>query len=131
MTEPTAGATFDVVVSVAALHHLPIAPALARAASLVAPGGRLLIVDLFQPAGIGGLAYLARSWAHAHFAGVARTRTDPGFSRAWQEHGARDHYPTVRELRRALGALPGAHPRIHLHWRWSLAWRAPSAAGEP
>jgi SAM-dependent methyltransferase len=129
MTEPPARERFDVVVSVAALHHLPIAPALVRAASLVAPGGWLLIVDLFQPAGIGGLAYLARSWAHAHCAAPARVRLDPALGRTWREHGARDHYPTLRELRRALAALPGARPHVHLHWRWSLAWRAPRATG--
>jgi SAM-dependent methyltransferase len=128
MTEPPAGSRFDVVVSVAALHHLPIAPALARAAALVAPGGRLLIVDLFQPSGIGGLAYLARSWTHAHLATRARPRASAEFARAWREHGERDHYPTLRELKRALAALPGARPRVHLHWRWSLGWRAPSAA---
>jgi len=128
MTEPSAGARFDVVVSVAALHHQPIAPALARAASRVTPGGWLLIVDLFQPSGPGGIAYLARSWAHAHFATASRPPADPEFARAWREHGARDHYPTLRELRRALAALPGARPRVHLHWRWSLAWRRPSDA---
>ena len=44
--------TYDCVVSVATLHHLPAEPALARMKSLLKPEGILVIHDIRSPSGV-------------------------------------------------------------------------------
>ena len=43
---PLPRAHFDLVVSIATLHHLPLAPMLARARDALRPGGLLWILDV-------------------------------------------------------------------------------------
>jgi SAM-dependent methyltransferase len=45
-THPFAPATFNMITSVAALHHMDARAALDRMSQLLAPGGRLAIVGL-------------------------------------------------------------------------------------
>ena len=46
LAHPLPRAHFDLVVSIATLHHLPLAPMLARARDALRPGGLLWILDL-------------------------------------------------------------------------------------
>src|SRR5437764_2669362 len=46
MTAPIGDGGFDLVATIAVLHHLPLAPALARLRDLLRPGGLLLVLDL-------------------------------------------------------------------------------------
>jgi ubiquinone/menaquinone biosynthesis C-methylase UbiE len=44
--------SFDAIASIATLHHLPLTEVLLKMKSALKPGGVLLILDLFEPAGL-------------------------------------------------------------------------------
>ena len=126
MREPLEAGSYDVVASIATLHHMPMAEALARTASLVRPGGVLLVIDLYQPAGLSWLPDNAISWVWARLLDRG-SKQPPALERAWREHGKHDRYPTMEEVRRvAHRVTPGAIVRKHLLWRWTLIWRRPA-----
>ncbi|HEX8558241.1 MAG TPA: class I SAM-dependent methyltransferase [Pyrinomonadaceae bacterium] len=118
---------FDCVVTVATLHHLPPAAALLKMKGALKPGGVLLILDLFRPAGpfdaaLSALA--APAGAGLRLLRQGRLRAPREVRRAWAEHGRRDTYLTLagaRELYARL--LPGAEVRRRLLWRYSVVWR--------
>jgi SAM-dependent methyltransferase len=119
--------SFDCVASVATLHHLDAAATLARMRDALAPGGTLLVLDLFRVSGPGDFAASALAVPLNLLLRLARTgrpRAHPDVRRAWEEHGRHDRYPTLGEVR-ALCArlLPGARVRRHLFWRYSIVWR--------
>ena len=113
------GRRFDVVASVATLHHLPDPHvALARLAELTAPGGVLAVVGLARASTV---ADHARSVVGAvQHQWYSRTRN------VW-EHTAPTVWPpphTYAEVRRAVReVLPGARWRQHAMWRYSVVWR--------
>jgi SAM-dependent methyltransferase len=124
---------FDCVASIATLHHLDAAALLARMRDALAPGGTLLVLDLFR---VAGLPDLAASALAAPLNGVlrlaktGRLRAHPAARRAWEEHGRRDRYPSVDEVRALCASLlPGARVRRHLFWRYSIVWRKAAAPG--
>jgi 2-polyprenyl-3-methyl-5-hydroxy-6-metoxy-1,4-benzoquinol methylase len=117
---PFDAGSFDAVVSVAMLHHVPAEDALARFADLVKPGGVVAIV---------GLA--ANDWWDLPYALVAHgAQLILGFARGRWEHSASTVWPppvTYREMERiASRALPGVRYRRHLLGRYSLIWTKPS-----
>lgn len=113
--------SFDLVASVATLHHLDPAAALRRMAQVLRPGGRLVVG-------------LARSTFPRDLPRELAAMTVAGFLRARRGHW--DHpsptvwpppqsYPQLREL--AADTLPGVRYRRHLLWRYSLVWVKPGA----
>jgi SAM-dependent methyltransferase len=128
MTADLPARAFDAVCSVATLHHLPLAPALVRAASLVRTGGWLLVIDLFRPTGPGGFVHNASSWLLARWLAHQRPRPSRAVRDAWRAHDAHDRYPTLAEIRAATAALPGARVAVRPLWRWTLAWCRPAVA---
>ncbi len=124
--------SFDCVASIATLHHLDAATTLARMRDALAPGGTLLVLDLFRASGPGDLAASALAAplsVFLHLAKTGRPRPHADVRRAWEEHGRHDRYSTVGEVR-ALCArlLPGARVRRHLFWRYSIVWRKDAGA---
>jgi ubiquinone/menaquinone biosynthesis C-methylase UbiE len=121
-----ASAGFDCVVSVAALHHMPVEAAILRMKQLLAPGGRLIVNDLRASAGfrddVAAWSVLARE------AGRRLRRTGWPLSpraerRAWARHEARETYPSyesVVDLARRL--LPGAEICMQPTWRYTIVW---------
>jgi ubiquinone/menaquinone biosynthesis C-methylase UbiE len=113
---------FDCIAAVAVIHHMPWTRAVDRANELLRPGGRLLIIDLFEDDGfvdclVSGVACLLRS--------VRRLRVGQPreLLEAWAEHGKGDSYLTLSETRQLCRrALPGARMRRHLFWRYSIVW---------
>ena len=109
--------SFDLVVSVAALHHMDAARALDRMRDLVRPGGQLLVVGLARGSYPADLPYeLAAAVTHR-----LHRLTKP-----YWEHSAPTLWPpphTYRDVRRLAGKmLPGVRYRRHLLWRYSLTW---------
>jgi SAM-dependent methyltransferase len=120
---------FDVVISVNMLHHVPLAAAVPRLATLVAPGGRLLVQDvLARP----GLRYLplnlaAGAWRHVRRLGGS-DRLPGAVRRLYARHGAGERYLTPPAAVEAYGTLlPGARLTHHLAWRYSVVWTRPRA----
>jgi SAM-dependent methyltransferase len=124
LAHPFAPGSFDLVASIATLHHLDMRTGLARLAELVRPGGVLAIVGLAR----------TRLWSppdltHA-VAGVVADRWLQR-SREYWEHDAPQVWPppeTYASARRiARATLPGARFRRHLLFRYSLVWTRPTA----
>ena len=117
---PLEAGSFDAVVSVAALHHVPAEKALARFAELVRPGGVVAVV---------GLA--ANDWWDIPLAAIGLScRLILGFIRGHWIHTASLVWPppeTYRDMKRiANRVLPGVRYRRHLLSRYSLIWRKPA-----
>lgn len=115
-------AAFDVVASVATLHHVEPEAGLVAMRRLVAPGGVLAIVSFARRSGPGDVA---RDAVGAARTGLARLR-----GRYW-EHDAPVCWPppaTMAEMRTlASGELPGVRFVPLLSGRYGLVWRAPAA----
>ena len=111
----------DVVYSGAMLHHMDISEGLERLKSLVAPGGRLLIVGAAKNT----LKDLPREFA-ASIADKAFTLVKG----SWK-HGAPTVWPpphTYGDVERAAAKLlPGSEFKQELLWRYTIVWDAPRA----
>jgi SAM-dependent methyltransferase len=123
LTHPFEPASFDVVASVAALHHMDTATGLARMRDLLRPGGVLAVIGLPRPQRSRDLAYdvagsVALRW-HRWRNGGYRDVTAPT---VWPPP---DTLAQVRDTARRL--LPGVRVRRHLMWRYSLLWTKPAA----
>lgn len=120
MTHPFERASFDVITSVATLHHMDSAAALGRLRDLLRPGGTLAVVGC------------ARSTLPADIpvevAGVVANRLHRLTKNYW-EHPSPTVWPppeTYAGMRRlAARVLPGVRYRRHLLWRYSLIWTKP------
>lgn len=124
--------SFDCVVSIATLHHLPLAQALLKMKGALRPGGVLVLHDLIADdslldRGLSALAFplsaARRLWK------TGRLRTPREIRRAWDEHGAGEVYLTpagVGEMCREH--LPGATFKRHLLWRYTVVWRKSARA---
>ncbi|MEV0315007.1 class I SAM-dependent methyltransferase [Nonomuraea fuscirosea] len=119
-THPFEPASFDVVTSVATLHHMDAAEGLTRMRDLLAPGGVLAVLGLARSTMPGDLP--------RELAAVAAN----GLHRATKEHWEHPSptvwpppvtYPEMRAL--AAELLPGSAYRRHLLWRYSILWRKP------
>jgi SAM-dependent methyltransferase len=125
------GRLFDCIISAAALHHMPADAALRRMASLLSPGGRLLVHDLRRDAGAGDVI---RSYAAlAHMVGLrlvrtGRVRPAKRVRQAWDRHAAREQYLSLAEARHLTQReLPGSTVHNHWMWRYTLVWDKPPA----
>ncbi|MFE9751365.1 class I SAM-dependent methyltransferase [Saccharothrix saharensis] len=114
------GGPYDFVSCLAALHHMPLRPALERLRSLVRPGGVVAVLGLAREEGV---ADRAMSLASVPLNLAARlVRDDPV-----DDAPTRDPALSLREIRaEAASVLPGARFRRHLYWRYSMVWRAGS-----
>jgi len=121
---------FDLVVSIATLHHLPLAPMLARARDALRPGGLLWVLDVTRDETPLELARSAVAFplnVLGRLYTTGRMRPPPEVRAAWDAHGASDRYSSVAEVRAAAAAalLPGARVRRLFFWRYALSWRKP------
>ena len=121
LTFPFEPGSFDLVVSVAALHHMDAEAALRRMRELLAPGSTLAIVGLARrrhPADLpfdaaGAIAHRALRLRHGLWEDAA--------PRLWPPP---DTFKQTRALARRV--LPGVRYRRLLLWRYSLVWTKPS-----
>ena len=127
----------DAIVSITALHHLPLDDALRHLAPALRPGGVLAAVvlprvDLPREMPVEVVAAPANRVFGALFA-VLRTI---GRGSWYRPESADETMPkvfdpplTTRQAREvAAAALPGAHVRRLLFWRYLLLWRRPVEA---
>ncbi|PYS48239.1 MAG: class I SAM-dependent methyltransferase [Acidobacteria bacterium] len=119
--------SFDCVVSLATLHHLPLSDALSKMKDALAPGGVLVIqdliaidgfVDLFRSALARPVNTMLRLWKTGRLLPRREVR------KAWAEHGKHDVYLTLTEVKRMCEEhLPEAKIKRHLLWRYTIVWR--------
>jgi 2-polyprenyl-3-methyl-5-hydroxy-6-metoxy-1,4-benzoquinol methylase len=126
----TPGRTFDVIASIATLHHLPLEAILPRLRDALNPGGALLVLDLFDTENtvdyvLTGVLGMVVSQVMHRWHEVPR-HDPPDAQATWEAHGAHDVYPKLSQVRRLCAdLLPGAVIRKHVLWRYSLVWRKP------
>jgi SAM-dependent methyltransferase len=125
LTYPFENESFDLVVSVAALHHMDAATALRRFADLVKPGGTVGII------GIGRSTYPRDIGRDALAASATFVQLKIRRKPFWH-HNAPMVWPpplTDHDMKRvATDVLPGSTFRRHLHGRHSIVWTRPNAA---
>jgi SAM-dependent methyltransferase len=113
--------SFDVIVSVAALHHMDEAAALRRMRQLLRPGGTLAVVGLARSR---YPADLPMDLAAVPASRLLRARN------GYREVAAPTIWPpphSYAELRRIIqDVLPGARYRRLLLWRYSVIWAKPA-----
>jgi len=119
------------VCSIAAFHHLDLEKTLPRVARLLAPGGVLLLLDLYKRKGIADrLLDVLAVPANLVLMLVRNGRLGQTAAEreVWRDHGRLDQLMTFSELRSLYERhLPGATLRRHLFWRYSAVYRKPSA----
>ncbi|MFC4004675.1 class I SAM-dependent methyltransferase [Prauserella oleivorans] len=130
---PLPDAGYDAVVSMTALHHLPLETALTRLARAVRPGGVLAAValprtDLPRELPVELLGAVSHLTLGLGFAALRRL-TGRDWYRAEDTH---DRMPildpslTTAQVRSTAAAvLPGSEVRRLAHWRYLLRWRRP------
>lgn len=111
---------FDLITCVAALHHMPLIPALERMRDLLVPGGRVRVVGLAANKTIfdwivsGLLMVPIRLMSMAH-----RQSGFPGMTTARSSR-------SLAEIREAAAmVLPGSRVRRRFYYRYTLAWTRP------
>ena len=113
--------SFDVVASIAALHHMDATTGLGRMRDLLRPGGVLVVIGLAR-------SRLPRDlpW---ELAGAVSTRVHK-LTKTYSEVTAPTVWPppeTYTGVRRiAEQILPGVRYRRHVLWRYSLVWTKPA-----
>ncbi|MEO8098409.1 MAG: class I SAM-dependent methyltransferase [Acidobacteriota bacterium] len=116
---PFTSGSIDLITVVAAIHHLPLKPALRRLRDLLKPGGILIVVGLYR-----NRSLVDHAWACAALPSSWILRLRNGH----MDVGAPVHEPqeTLSEIEGASAALlPGAIIQRRLLFRYSLVWRKP------
>ena len=121
-------AAFDVVLSAATLHHLPLAPTVRRLADAVRPGGRLVIQDLVTRPGLRSVPVNALAFALQRLSRRGRSLRPTPLAALYAEHGEGERYLRPAEAARLYRELlPGARVIHHLEWRYTMVWERPAA----
>jgi SAM-dependent methyltransferase len=134
LDEPLPASAYDAIVSMSALHHMPLDAALPRLAAALRPGGVLAVVALPR-------TDLLREWPAELAAGIGHRIFGVTFA-LLRAAGHASRYAiqpshaimpmvlspplTTRDVReRALALLPGATVRRLIFWRYFLLWHKP------
>lgn len=116
-------ADYDVIVSIATLHHMDTKAALEKMKLLLRPSGKLLILGLYQEKTLIDYAYSTISiplnlvYLKWHRASIIKPTTVAP---------TRPAQLPLKQIRKvAATVLPGFHLQRHLFWRYSLIWQKP------
>jgi SAM-dependent methyltransferase len=119
-------AEFDFIASVAAFHHMDEARMLALCKEALAPGGVLVVLDLYERSTAADYVVSAAGVALNPFFYLSNTGkfgTSQEERAAWAAHSPEDHYKTLPELRSiASKALGDFVLERKLFWRYLLAY---------
>lgn len=121
---------YDYIVSIATFHHLDFGTALDKVNQLLKPGGKLIVLDLYDRKGV--LDRLLDLLAMP--LNLILKLVNNGFSKdspeelqAWQEHNKLDHYMTIHTLKKAYGSKFGGHFKLKrlVLWRYLMVYEKP------
>lgn len=124
--------SYDCIISLATLHHLPLEQAVSKMKDALKQDGVLIIHDLVADAGIidrieSALAFPVS--AARRFWKTGRLRAPREVRKAWREHGKGEVYLTLNEAKEMCRRyLPEAKVRRHLLWRYTVVWHKRGAA---
>jgi SAM-dependent methyltransferase len=137
LTEPLPGSRYDAIVSITALHHMPLSEALPRFAAALRPGGVLAVVALPRTDLPRELPVELAAGIGHRLLGVTFLLLRASGSRDWHAlEPGREEMPvhlrpllTTGQVRReAAAVLPGVRVRRLLFWRYLLTWEKPDVA---
>ncbi|KJL31780.1 Demethylmenaquinone methyltransferase [Microbacterium azadirachtae] len=115
------GRTFDVVASIATLHHFDdMRAALRRLGALTSPGGVLVVVGLARSTSLGDHAHDALGIAQHQWCSRTRTYWEHSAPTVWPPPHS---YSEVRES--AAQELPEVRWKRFALWRYALTWQRP------
>jgi ubiquinone/menaquinone biosynthesis C-methylase UbiE len=124
--------SYDCIVSLATLHHLPLKQAVLKMKAALSPEGVLIIHDLVADEGIIDMVKSALAFPVNmlnRFRETGRLRAPREVREAWRAHGEGEVYLTLSEVKEMCRQyLPGAKVRRNLLWRYTVVWRKPAAA---
>lgn len=127
MQEELPDESFDYAVSIATLHHLPLEDVLEKIKKTLKVNGTLIVLDLFQQEGLADQLRSLMAIPVNMFLNIVRNgRVRPSRLKreVWDEHGKRDVYLKVSQVREiCIAVLPGADVRKHFFWRYSIVWK--------
>lgn len=117
---------YDCIVSVATLHHIDFEQFAAKVKKELKPGGRLLIVDLYQEETIYEtfLDFVASPVSKFYKRLYnSEIKSSKQADQIWQEHGESDEYLTIAALKKLVKKhFPEGKLRRRLLWRYTLLW---------
>jgi ubiquinone/menaquinone biosynthesis C-methylase UbiE len=126
---PFSAESYDCVVTIATLHHLPVGDALRKMKALLRPGGLLILHDLLATDGLPDKALdfvrlpinrAVRFWQ----TGKLWVRRE--VRQAWAEHGKHETYLTPKDVQAMRDEhLSGGSVHNHFLWRYTVVWRKP------
>lgn len=135
LVDPLPGTNYDAIVSITAVHHMPLQDALPVLAAALRPGGILAVValprtDLRREWPIEIVAALAHRLFAVAFLAYGLVRGHRPYA---AEHHTHTGMPVVFDpplttravARQAAAILPGARVRRLLFWRYLLTWEKP------
>lgn len=137
LTETLPEGHYDAIVSITALHHMPLSKALPRLAAALRPGGVLAIVALPRTDLPRDLPVELAAGIGHRLLGVTFLLLRAAGSRGWYAlEPGREQMPvqlrpllTTGQVRReATALLPGVRVRRLLFWRYLLTWKKPDVA---
>lgn len=120
LTCPFELASFSMITSVAALHHMDPRTAFDRMSQLMMPGGTLAIVGLARSRLLTDLPWEAAAVVAGLGYKLIKSYWEQPSPTVWPPPHT---YAEMRALARQ--ALPGVQYRRHLLWRYSLVWIKP------
>lgn len=136
LIDPLPGNDYDAILSISALHHMPLADALSVLAAALRPGGVLAAIalprrDLARELPVEIVAAAGHRILGAIFAAKRPLGRDGGFAKD-PDHSTMpvvmDPPLTTREVAdQASAVLPGVRVRRLVFWRYVLTWRKPTA----
>lgn len=129
LTAEVPAASFDVVLAVSVVHHVPLDVIIPRLVELVAWGGVLLVQDVEIRPGVWNLPINATALAVRRVRQlVTPVRMTRRVAAAYAAHGANERYLAADEVEAAYRPLlANAHVQHHLEWRYTVVWRRPPA----
>lgn len=120
---------FDVIVSIATVHHLPVEKLLPKLKAALKPGGKLVILDLLEHENLtdilSDIIAVPLNW----FFQTIRNRDiqlSSEAAEAMREHLLTDEYLTLSQAKEIYTTLlKKSKVRKHLFWRYSVVWEKP------
>ncbi|MEM1322637.1 MAG: methyltransferase domain-containing protein [Bacteroidota bacterium] len=122
--------SFHCIVAVATAHHMSMQAFLQKTRTLLRPGGRLILVDLYRSAQPTDYLYQMTALPVSLVLRLSRNgrlRQNQAHRKAWQAHAGGDQYLSIKEIRELCEQyLPGASVRRRFFFRYSLLWDKPA-----
>lgn len=115
--------SYDVIVSIASLHHMNIEAALSKMNSLLRPSGKLLILGLYKEKTITDYVYSLIS-VPLNYLYLRQHRSITSTMR--YKAPVRSAKLSLKQIKLVANSIiPGYKIKRHLFWRYSLIWTKP------